>query len=345
MTLPKQRDRSIDGLRCIGICAVVLGHFCALVQEWVYSFHLPLFFVIGGLLYRPTNTSFTSYVTGKAKSLLLPFYAYGLGLLIYWLVFERYFRASTQDFPWHQSLYGLLYAANGPNFWLRFGGAIWFLPCYFCAVICYEAISRVAVQRKHIVLFIVMVTSIIAYIYNTTAHHINLPFGLNQALTGLPWMWIGSYFADKKIITYLKEEMSKTWCVLFAVTFLFLSLVSDLKLDLFSCTLGASWIQLYSYSMGGILLCIFLGVLFQGSKIVQLIGASTLTIMCLHQVIGRILFKLISLMTGVETKLLFSKGYSIAVCIVIVAICVLVQEAYLRILAGVKLRSGVASGG
>ncbi len=322
---------------------MVLGHFCTFVQEWVYSFHLPLFFFIGGLLYHQSSESITSYVKGKAKSLLVPFYAYGLGLLIYWLVFERYYRASTQDFPWYQSLYGLLYGGNGPNFWLRFGGAIWFLPCYFCAVLSYEAINRVAVRRKHIVLFLVMVASISAYMYNTTAQHMNLPFGLNQALIGLPWMWIGSYLSEIQIITYLKEKMSKTWCVLYAGMFLFLSLVSDLKLDLFSCALGTSCVQLYSCSMVGILLCLIFGVLFQGSKIVQLIGASTLTIMCLHQVIGRIIFKLISLMTGIETKMLFSKWYSFVVCIVIVAICVLVQATFRRILAGVKLRSVVAN--
>lgn len=52
--LTKTRLDYIDVTRGIGIILVVLGHLNPGegVERWIYSFHMPLFFVISGLLCR-----------------------------------------------------------------------------------------------------------------------------------------------------------------------------------------------------------------------------------------------------------------------------------------------------
>lgn len=47
------RDRSIDAAKGIAIILVVLGHVCTGIPwlvKWIYSFHMPLFFMISGYL-------------------------------------------------------------------------------------------------------------------------------------------------------------------------------------------------------------------------------------------------------------------------------------------------------
>ena len=36
----------------IGICLVVLGHVCSDISNYIYLFHLPLFFFVSGFLYN-----------------------------------------------------------------------------------------------------------------------------------------------------------------------------------------------------------------------------------------------------------------------------------------------------
>lgn len=53
-----KRIEWIDVAKGIGILAVILGH-CSLSRQiaWtIYSFHMPLFFIIGGLFFRNNMT-------------------------------------------------------------------------------------------------------------------------------------------------------------------------------------------------------------------------------------------------------------------------------------------------
>lgn len=89
----KEKDRLIYFLQTFGIMLVVLGHSFYQTREtsktldWIYSFHMPLFFFISGYLLRYTTalkqTSISGmrlwggrgYLTRKAKRLLLPYVA------------------------------------------------------------------------------------------------------------------------------------------------------------------------------------------------------------------------------------------------------------------------------
>ena len=50
--LTKKRLNYLDYAKGIGILLVVLGHiYNNSVKLWIYSFHMPLFFIISGYLY------------------------------------------------------------------------------------------------------------------------------------------------------------------------------------------------------------------------------------------------------------------------------------------------------
>lgn len=51
----KQRDEVIDIVKGIGIIAVIVGHLTDVGRQFIFSFHMPLFFFIAGLLYKPKS--------------------------------------------------------------------------------------------------------------------------------------------------------------------------------------------------------------------------------------------------------------------------------------------------
>lgn len=74
MTQEKRIDW-IDVLKGWGIILIVIGHMPipSVLREWIFSFHVPLFFFVSGYLYKPGKYSFKEWIFRKSKSLLIPY--------------------------------------------------------------------------------------------------------------------------------------------------------------------------------------------------------------------------------------------------------------------------------
>ena len=72
-----ERYKVIDVIKGYGICLMVCGHSGAPFTNWIYLFHMALFFIASGYLWNERNAmtkrSIVQYVKRKAKSLWLPF--------------------------------------------------------------------------------------------------------------------------------------------------------------------------------------------------------------------------------------------------------------------------------
>lgn len=91
--------KEFNSLKGIAILLVLLGHsfilypinlldisWCKSTFDVIYSFHMPLFFIISGLLFaNSTHKEYASMMKGKVKRLLLPYafyHALNLGLKV-----------------------------------------------------------------------------------------------------------------------------------------------------------------------------------------------------------------------------------------------------------------------
>jgi polysaccharide biosynthesis protein PslL len=122
----------IDGLKGIGILSVVAGHiYGGVLGKMIFLFHMPLFFVIGGLLYRPPAPE-TNFLKQKAIHLLIPYATFLLLLSAKDLV-----AASVQILksPGSETLFHLLKiigtALYGGRLLQGWTGVFWFVTCFF----------------------------------------------------------------------------------------------------------------------------------------------------------------------------------------------------------------------
>ncbi|MBR3304743.1 MAG: acyltransferase family protein [Christensenellaceae bacterium] len=75
-----KRDYSIDIARGLACLLVVVGHVPTIpsfLHTWIYSFHMPLFFIISGIVLN-SNDYFPVFLKKRVKSLLVPYFALNL---------------------------------------------------------------------------------------------------------------------------------------------------------------------------------------------------------------------------------------------------------------------------
>lgn len=136
-TRPAQRRRSgaVDLVRVVGIVAVVAGHTLPfpIVRTALYSWHVPLFFVLAGYFWSPDRTITRELVT-RARTLLRP--------MLTWLVLIGTVFAlvdpQLEDTTW-QRLAGPL--VNGENSAMPFT-TFWFVTALFFSAVLLRLLWR-----------------------------------------------------------------------------------------------------------------------------------------------------------------------------------------------------------
>lgn len=128
----------VDWSKSIAIFLVIWGHMPMQsgIYTFIYSFHMPLFFLISGYLYKPQET-IKKELCKNFKTLIIPYFIYQLIFYPYWVI--REFIVPNQTFnisdgiihPIIQSL--LSDAINGPT---------WFIYCLFLIKIYFYIIQR-----------------------------------------------------------------------------------------------------------------------------------------------------------------------------------------------------------
>ena len=124
----ESRLTALDSLRGFGILLVVLGHTSQTsgLVSWIFSFHMPLFFIISGMLFH--ERQFLDSFKRRAIRLLVPYVFFGTVTLAYWALIERRLRGDEGSVP--NALANIVLARAGSDNYPQ-NAALWFLPCLF----------------------------------------------------------------------------------------------------------------------------------------------------------------------------------------------------------------------
>ncbi|MGR0220210.1 acyltransferase family protein [Agromyces sp. ZXT2-6] len=133
---PRARSVALDVVRAVGLVAVVLGHVWAneLVRPLLFSWHVPVFFVISGYLWRE-GRPLGEEVRRRTRSLLVPYVLWLAIVTAAWAAFTALVVSMRLPDPVALILGGS-----------RIGGqyaAFWFVTALVAAVVAMRALSAV----------------------------------------------------------------------------------------------------------------------------------------------------------------------------------------------------------
>jgi acyltransferase len=195
--LTQHRVSWIDICRGVAIILVLYGHlFNTDKQRYlIYAFHMPLFFFISGLVFKPTGNKTIKSVTIKyIKQLLIPYYLFALLTYVFAFVSQTWGNFNLGSIAFQ--LFGIIYG-SGNDGMLGYNVVLWFLPCLFITKLCFALITRKIHGTKNILL-VLIAGALLGYAMSLFTPWIKLPFGFESALTGLAFFGAGYLAIENK---------------------------------------------------------------------------------------------------------------------------------------------------
>ena len=194
----------LDDAKAFGIWLMVLGHqsLPGNLHTMIYSFHMPLFFVISGMFFRP-NKSLADNLNGAVKTIMVPYLLLSIiNLSICWIhpyLHPELYYGMTGWRMFSSAILGIFLGVDQVTAYSYMpSGPLWFLVAMFwCRVMC--AISFKWLRNEYISsLVVVMVAAIGIWVLPC-----NL-FSLKSAAMALPFYVMGFLIAK---VDYVRLDM------------------------------------------------------------------------------------------------------------------------------------------
>ena len=178
--MSKKRLEYIDYARGFCIILMIMGHigFGDAFYKFIHAFHMPIFFVMSGYLYRDKE-NIGSEIVRKIKQLIVPYFIIGIGHYLIWLVLNH----DSDDLT--EPLINLLWVNTNLN--MPIAGALWFLTCLFWVDVIFM-VTKKFLKNASGIIFIAL--AILGSVF-TQITDIRLPWALDAAMVGIGFYYAG----------------------------------------------------------------------------------------------------------------------------------------------------------
>lgn len=286
----------VDNAKGIGMVLVILGHVSTnhYLNNIIYSFHMPLFFILSGFL--ASLSAKNSLICKKVKSLIIPYFKFCFLWILYWILFERLIRGS--DISISQQILNIFIAKGGAENYY-YNSVMWFLPCLFVTEIIFNAIKN-NIKSKKVIYTILILFSIIGYLLSKYMPY-RLPWLLDTMCTSIVFYAFGYFILSRYHDNNVFRHDNKT---LNLIMFIIIILISKYqgRVDLNS-NLIPNYYLLYISGIIGSLIVINISKIIKVAWL-KFLGTHSLIIMCIHEPIKRIIIKIISVITNINEEII-----------------------------------------
>lgn len=267
MELQKSNSRIvwIDLAKGLAIFLVVVGHIYSggIFQTWLYSFHIPLFFIVSGCLMsykNKDNKKLSMIIIGSIKNLMVPYVTFSILTIAMRLAFSNFsITIFKQDLRATIVLHGV---------W-----TLWFLSTLFIAEILFYVIRR-SFNKDYIRIIVTIVLFFSSLMLS--GHSNSILIGIFRSFIALGFVSIG-YYTFKSIN---KIDLPYYSIFILIVANIILSQYNGkVDLDLLSFN------NLFLYTLNSILGSMAIMLLLKKLKNIKLLtywGSNSLIIMCTH---------------------------------------------------------------
>ena len=289
------RIRWIDAARGLAMCMIVFGHAIpgGMVKQFFYSFHVPVFFFLSGLLFRGgREKSFWDFLKKEFRAVLVPYYLAALISIGIYQLFGKMAQASLHVSAKRGSIFlqllGMLYG-NCKTGYMKWNLPLWFLPCLFAVSLLGWAVDRLLIlpsfkkeEKQRFLCFLAFIMVGTGIVLTDFCRIRLLPLGLETGIRMFPFFLLGMIFREEK--EKLLEYGPGIKTVVLLVTFLICVYASSQnRLVLYHKDRYGKEGLFFLGAVSGIIFVIFLGKLLEGQTWLSYIGQHTLVILLFHK--------------------------------------------------------------
>ena len=272
----------IDCVRNIGMWLVVLGHsFCSEdLKQYIYSFHMPLFFFLSGIFWREEN--YIRFVSHKFKTLIIPYLVFNI--LVYGLYLLGIIHLFSSDVIWYEPLLSIVFGYGA-----LCCHASWFLVCLFIVENIYYGLRKYV--RGYFI--IILLVGVLGTYY--------IPFikfwDISIALVGLFFSGLGQ--VSRKYVYQLASIDIYMICGL-AIAVLLASLYPvyvNGRVDMVFNIYGSNYYLFILNALLGIVFVLCWGILLNrmlrnvGASLITYISKNLILVVLLHPFSNAVIFK------------------------------------------------------
>lgn len=231
-----KRIEYIDVAKAIGILLVILGHcyYTATVPYLgaaIYSFHMPMFFIISGMFLKPMGVreGFAKY----SKAYVKPYIITGLLMLLVTLLLFALKIVDSNEFILDFERIAFGSGSNEDKALLHdipTVGPIWFLLALFWGCL----LTSVIKKNVQFSLGFLMWTFAIFFIGYISSKYIRLPLSFQMGLCSVPFILTGSWIRQFDVVERF-GELNRILIVLLAIIWLTSVFIMGNSLNMASC--------------------------------------------------------------------------------------------------------------
>lgn len=340
--MDKGRTKWIDVAKGIAIILVVLTHILIVgkVPIYIYSFHMPIFFFLSGYLFTRARYETLGLIKQKARTILLPYFAFSFITYAYWLLIERRFSGNGLD-PLQAFIN--IFLSQGTDKYLPYNPALWFLPCLFLVVVAFHLIDKYTLEKR-LLIFSMLGCAFIGY-YAAMSLPNNIYWNLDVIPVALVFYGVGYLCQyNRRFVQLTADDHDKGW--FWTLVGLFIMVGFGYKIALSNGQVGMSsnhygnYLLFFTAAFLGIGAVVTVASKFYGAKILSYLGKNSLIIFGLHFPVKRVVMDLTATllhirMDAIRASFWLSIVDTVIVLIIMVPIIYVINR-YLPFLIGKK---------
>lgn len=294
MTIETNRDLprslSFDIMKGIGIMAIIIGHLSQRFNGALFSFHVPLFFILAGYFFK--ERPFPNAIKKDAERLLLPYSLSCLIIIVASVFSALLFRRPFDPYWVIASFYGSGSFEHTSSLFAKMPviGAIWFLLALFW---CKQVFSFIKTSAPRYHFLICLGISIIASLVDS--YLINLPFAVLPGLSALVFFSIGHLAKEHQILDRTAQcngnratvaTIILIICILCWFIVLYLSHLAEIRLSIVRCFYKCYPLDVAG-AVGGTYVVFLLSTLIDKylslfAYLIGWIGKNSIVFLCIH---------------------------------------------------------------
>lgn len=281
----KKRIDYIDMVKGFSIMMIVLGHIISpssYIFIWMYSFHVPIFFIlVGWLAYKKEykNISMKELIKKEIKSLLYPYFMFSMIFVIYDI---GEFFLSKEQTSINFIIKDILMTIS-----LHGNKTLWFLTCLFFAKIIYSyqkhRFSDKAIWISNMIILI-MICFISHFILEKMPTDTGINFYLRKIIYTISRPMVAVLFIHigECLHTHMQKKTYSWILIISCMTLNVFLAFGNGRVDLYSMKLNSIFLYFLESTIGSLGIILFFQKV-KPNRFIRYVGKNSLIIMITHQ--------------------------------------------------------------